>query len=200
MKFGQKDDALDLGPSWHFDCRLAAELPEDNVVRARFLADAFFGAVAFGLLLLCLWLAYVNVTLSNNIRDWEHRVQDRRTETEELQKLQQSTTSLSNRINGAAALTGSPYLVANLLLDLGRTRPDQVRLDVIDMSETVLYLRGTVSESSDRATRLLGRYVEALRQDPAIGPHFSEITPSSIERSPNQGESFTFEITLRKKL
>lgn len=199
MRLGRKEDTLDLGPYWRFDCRLAAELPEDNVVRARFLADALFGAIAFGLVLLCLWLAYANLTLSNNITDWERRVAERRTETEELQKLQQATSALSNRINRAAELTGSPYLVANLLLDLGRTRPEQVRIDVIDMSETVLYLRGTVHETSDRATRLLGRYVDALRSDPAIGPHFSEISPSSIERTNNQNDSFTFEITLRKK-
>ena len=169
------------------------------MVRARFLADAFFGAVAFAAILVCLWLGYSNVTLGNSIRDWERRVAERRAETEELQKLQQSIAALSNRINHAAELTGSPYLAAHLLLDLGRTRPDQVRLDVIDMSETVLYLRGTVSETSDRATRLLGRYVEVLRRDPAIGPHFAEITPSSIERTSNQSDSFAFEITLRKK-
>lgn len=51
MKLGRKEDTLDLGPYWRFDCRLAAELPEDNVVRARFLADAFFGAVAFAAIL-----------------------------------------------------------------------------------------------------------------------------------------------------
>lgn len=199
MKLGRKDDVLDLGPYWRYDCRLAAELPEDNVVRARFLADAFFGAVTFALLLLALWLGYSNATLSSSIGDWERRIAERRAETAELQKLQQATSALSHRINHAAELTGSPYLVADLLLDLGRTRPDQVRLDVIEMSETVLYLRGNINESSDRATRLLGRYVEALRNDPAIGPHFSEITPSSIDRVTNQNDSFSFEIILRKK-
>lgn len=199
MRLGRKDDVLDLGPYWRHDCRLAAELPEDNVVRARFLADAFFGAVAFGLLLLSLWLGYSNATLSSSIADWERRIAERRAESAELQKIQQATSSLSNRLNHAAELTGSPYLVADLLLDLGRTRPDQVRLDVIEMSETVLYLRGNINESSDRATRLLGRYVDVLRRDPAIGPHFSEITPSSIDRVTNQNDSFSFEIILRKK-
>lgn len=199
MKFSGKDETLDLGPYWHFDCRLAAELPEDNVVRARFLADALLGAIAFGLLLLCLWIGYVNQSLAASIRDWEQRVGQNRTETEELQKLQQSTSSYSNRLSQAAELTGSPYLVSQLLLDLGRTRPDQIRIDVIEMSETVIYLRGNISETSDRATRLLGRYVETLRRDAAIGPHFSEITPSSIDRVTNQSNAFTFEITLRKK-
>lgn len=199
MKFSRKDDTLDLGPYWRFDCRLAAELPEDNVVRARFLADALFGAVAFGLLLLCLWLGYGNMALGGSIRDWEQRVAQSRQETEELQKLQQSTSSLSNRLARAAELTGSPYLVSQLLLDLGRTRPDQIRIDVIEMSETVIYLRGNITESSDRATRLLGRYVETLKRDPAIGSHFAEIIPSSIDRVTNQSDAFTFEITLRKK-
>lgn len=199
MKFSRKDDTLDLGPYWHLDCRLAAELPEDNVVRARFLADALLGAIAFGLLLLCLWVGYVNASLSASIADWEQRVAQNRRETEELQKIQQSTSTYSNRLARAAELTGTPYLFSQLLLDLGRTRPDQIRIDVIEMSETVIYLRGNISETSDRATRLLGRYVETLRRDPAIGPHFSEITPSSIDRVTNQNDAFTFEITLRKK-
>jgi hypothetical protein len=199
MKFSRKDEVLDLGPYWRHDCRLAAELPEDNVVRARFLADALFGAIAFGLLLLCLWLGYGNMALSASISDWEQRVAQNRREMEELQKVQQSTSTYSNRLARAAELTGSPYLVSQLLLDLGRTRPDQIRLDVIEMSETVIYLRGNITESSDRATRLAGRYVETLRRDPAIGPHFSDITASSIDRVSNQNDSFTFEITLRKK-
>ncbi|HYC70847.1 MAG TPA: hypothetical protein VEB66_06550 [Opitutaceae bacterium] len=199
MKFSRKDDMLDLGPYWRLDCRLAAELPEDNVVRARFLADALFGAIAFGLLLLCVWLGYANASLSGSIRDWEQRVAQSRVETDELQKLQQATSSLSNRLGRAAELAGSSYLVSQLLLDFGRTRPDQVRLDEIDMSEAVVYLRGNITESSDRATRLLGRYVEALRRDPAIGAHFAEITPSNIERVSNQNDAFSFEITLRKK-
>lgn len=199
MKFKRKDETLDFGPYWHLDCRLAAELPEDNVVRARFLADTFFGAVTFGLLLLCLWFGYGNASLSGSIRDWERRMADKRTEMEALQKVQQDISRLGNRVSQAAELTGSPYLVSQLLLDLGRTRPSQVRIDVIQVTERMLYLRGNISETSDRATRVLGLYVQALRADPAIGPHFAEITPSSIDRVNNQSDAFSFEITLRKK-
>ena len=199
MRFRRKEDTLDFGPHWHLDCRLAAELPEDNVVRARFLADAFFGAMAFGLLLLCLWSGYGNASVAGSIRDWERRMADQRTEMEALQKVQQDISRLGNRISQATELTGSPYLVSQLLLDLGRTRPDQVRIDVIQVTERMLYLRGNISETSDRATRVLGLYVQALRADPAIGPHFAEITPSSIDRVNNQSDAFSFEVTLRKK-
>lgn len=199
MRFKRKDETLDFGPYWHLDCRLAAELPEDNVVRARFLADALFGAIAFGLLLLCLWLGYGNTSVSGSIRDWDRRMADQRAEMEALQKVQQDISRLGNRITQATELTGSPYLLSHLLLDLGRTRPSQVRIDVIQVTERMLYLRGNISETSDRATRVLGLYVQALRADPAIGPHFAEITPSSIDRVNNQSDAFSFEVTLRKK-
>jgi hypothetical protein len=198
MKINRKDDTLDLGPHWHFDCRLASELPEDNVVRLRFLVDVLAGAVVFGLVLFAAWLGYLNVTLAGSIRDWDRRMAGIQREVDELQRLQQATATLSRKINSAYRQAGAPYRAADLLLHLGRTRPELVRIDVIEFTPTALILRGGVNETSERASRLLGRYLDVLRTEPEIGPHFRDVTLTGLERVDPQGQQQSFEITLRK--
>ncbi len=199
MKFNRKDEPLDLGVYWHFDCRLADELPEDNVVRLRFLVDVVLGAVAFALLLLCAWFAYTNGTLGGSIADWERRLAANQKEAEDLRKLQQSTNSTAKRIDQAYELAGSPFLTSLLLLDLGRTRPADISLESIALSETTLVVRGSVNQPSDRATQLLSRYIDILRQEPALSAHFKDIILSAFDRVGLQGDAQTFEITMRKK-
>lgn len=199
MKFNRKDEPLDLGIYWHHDCRLAAELPEDNVVRLRFLADVVFGAVAFGLLLLCTWFGYVNVTLAGSISDWERRIALLAREADDLRNVQQATNSLGKRVDQAYELVGAPYLTSILLLDLGRTRPAEITLESISLTETNLVVRGALAQQPEQATRLLGRYVETLRSEPAINAHFKEIVLSSFDRIGQADEGQTFEITMRKK-
>lgn len=199
MKFNRKDEPLDLGLYWHFDCRLAGELPEDNVVRLRFLVDVVLGAIAFGLLLLSAWIFYTNGALANSIADWEQRLASQHKEAESLRQLQQTTNSTAKRIDQAYELAGAPYLASLLLLDLGRTRPADITLETISLSETTLVLRGTLNQPSDRATQLLSRYIDTLRQEPLLSAHFKDIILSSFDRVGPQGDAQTFEITMRKK-
>jgi|GEM_PF-7011869 len=81
-------DPLALTPHWHLDCRLEAELPEDNLVSNRFLVDALFGSVTLMLTLLTGWLTYKNVSLRYEIHDWEQRIADNRGEIRDIQRMQ----------------------------------------------------------------------------------------------------------------
>ncbi len=73
-----------------------------------------------------------------------------------------------------------------------------VRLEMIESNVGVIYIRGGLRESSQRASALLGRYVADLRADTQIAPLFTSITLSSWERN-SSGDTINFEITLKLK-
>ncbi len=66
---------------WHFDCRLSKELPDNNPIRGRFLANL----LASGLMLIALmgmgYAIYSYKILQDETRDWQLRLSSNRAET-----------------------------------------------------------------------------------------------------------------------
>lgn len=97
-------DPLALSAHWHVDCRIEAELPEDNLVGTRFLINVVCSAVAFGALLFVGWLGYLNLSLRYQIRDWEQRIKDNRAEVLDIQRMQRDYATEAAKIDQAYAL------------------------------------------------------------------------------------------------
>lgn len=192
-------DPLRLSPHWHVDCRLEAELPEDRVVGTRFLFRVLFGSLALLSALLCSWLLYINLSLRANIHDWDQRIADHRSDDREIQRLQVQYNQESAQIDGAYALVKSPFMISAFAAQLGRTRPDRMTIDALaSVGADRIVMRGSLHESSERASRLLGNYVDLLARDPAIGPYFRDIVLTGLERRDNE-DLLSFEITFRPK-
>jgi hypothetical protein len=193
-------DPLGLSQHWHVDLRLVAELPEDNVVGTRFLINAVFSAVTVGVLLFTGWLFALNHSLRGQITDWEGKISDNRAEVADIKHMQREYAVESAKIDQAFALMKPTFHVAELIGEIGRTRPEQVAIDTIDWSEGGILIRGVVRENSQRATDLLSKYVKQLALDEKIGPIFREIALTSLERGANEGVQLNFEITFRLKI
>jgi hypothetical protein len=86
-------------------------------------------------------------------------------------------------------------LVYNFTTELGRTRPEQMTISSIESTPTGVVMRGTLGESSERATMLIGQYVAQLTKDPEYGPKF-EITVTSFERD-RASDQQNFELSFR---
>src|ERR1019366_3723129 len=84
---------------------------------------------------------------------------------------------------GAYAEMRSPLLISGFMSEVGRTLPDRMLVDTIDRTESKVIIRGGIRESSERASMILGNYVELLRADSEIGPHFTSITLTGLNRS-----------------
>ncbi len=193
-------DPLGLTPHWHVDIRLVAELPEDNVVGTRFLINAAFSAVTVAVLLFTGWLGAKNWSLRHEITGWEQKISDNRAEVADIKLWQREYSVEAAKIDQAYALMKPAFHVAELIGEIGRTRPDQIAIDTIDRSEGGIFVRGSVRENSQRATLLLSNYVKQLVRDEKIGPLFREIALSSLERGINEGVELKFEITFRLKI
>ncbi|HET7535099.1 MAG TPA: hypothetical protein VFJ90_01495 [Candidatus Didemnitutus sp.] len=184
---------------WHIDCRLAKELPDDTPVRGRFVANAIAGSFAAIVLTYIGWAYYSQQSISADTADWRQRISNSSLETTRLRKVSAEAVDGAARINQAYALVNSPLVVSQFLQEIGRTRPEQIRLDTIEQLSGVIYLRGGLRESSQRGSVLLGRYVDELRANSRVAPLFTSIVLTSLERN-DQNQTINFEITLKLKI
>jgi hypothetical protein len=182
-------------PQWHVDCRIVAELPEESIVGRRFLVKLLFGSVTLILFLVTGWLLYSCLSQRNHIGDWERRLTDNQAEVRDIQRLQREYGLEAAKIEAAYTLINSPLVVSEFIAQLGRTRLEQMTIDIIETSGGSLVMRGSLSEtSSERASRSLGKYIEDLRKNPQIGPRFLQIVLTSLERRDNN-DPLSFEIS-----
>ena len=72
-------------------------------------------------------------------------------------------------------------------------------VDSIDWNDGRVTIRGGLRETSERASLLLGSYVDKLRDDPEIGPNFSSITVTGLNRSTEDEQMLGYEISLKLK-
>lgn len=191
-------EAASAGAPWHIDCRIEAELPEDNLVGTRFLITAAFSAAAVAAMLFAGWLGYLSLNLRHQIADWEQRIKDNRAEVLDLKRMQGEYAAMATKIDQAHALLRPEYYVSGLIADLGRTRPLPVAIDVIDWNDTGIVVRGNLRETSARATEIMQNYVEALSRDDKIGPLFQRIVLTDLARG-SSGDTLRFEISFRPK-
>ena len=188
-------DPLALSEHWHVDCRLEAELPDDRVVSSRFLVNLPFGAVTLALAVFFGLELSKDLSLRSFIADWGRRIADSRVQVASIKQMQRDYTMLSAKIEMAHQLVWNRVFLYGFTTQLGRTRPDQMVINTIESTPTGIVVRGTLGESSETATQLIGQYVKQLAQDPGFKPLF-EITVTSFERD-RASDQQNFEITFR---
>lgn len=190
-------DAVYQGP-WHLDCRMSAQLPNNKMVRRRFLSTAVIAALAASAFMLTGWLAYVSYTLTKDTTFWNSRIGQSQNLYNDLTQTTRALATKTAQLDRAFGLMGAPYQTSDLLLNLGRTRPASVRVDTISANESGVVMRGGIREPSEQASRSLRRYVDDLRRDADIGPLFANIALTSLDRE-DDANSMVFEITFKLK-
>jgi hypothetical protein len=178
-------DPLGLMPHWHVDCRLEAELPEDNLIGTRFLINALFSAVAAAALLFTGWLAYLDLSLRSQIVDWDRRIRDNAAEVRDIQRMQREFAIEATKIDQAYTLIRPRLLVGDFLARIALTRPEQMTIDNIEWNEAGVVIRGTFSEKSETGSKRLGEYGDLLKRDPKLAPIFRDVQMTDITRLPD---------------
>jgi hypothetical protein len=188
-------DPLALSDHWHVDCALVTELPDDRVVSGRFLFNLPFGAITLVLIVIFSLKLSTDLSLRNLIADWNRRLAGSREQVASIKQMQREYAVLSSKIEMAHHLVKGPLFVYNFVTALAHTRPETMVINSIDSTVYGVMVRGTLGESSERATQLIGQYVTQLGKDPQFNSLF-EITVSSFERDRNSGQQ-NFELTFR---
>jgi hypothetical protein len=184
--------------SWHVDYKLPAITSERIAASRRFLTGAVAVALAVFAVALTSWQLYVNNSLHDDLDYWERQMTVNRTLFEELSAANTKLQAQSAALKQAYELMGTPYQLSEFVIHLGRTIPARMRVDRIETNDLRAAISGVLLEPAEEATATLGSYMDGLRRHPAIGPLFSSITITSLQRK-NEGDAVLFEITLRLK-
>lgn len=183
---------------WHFDCRLSKELPDDNPVRGRFLAILFAATLAAVALFYAGITLYSYSILRQEIAYWENLRLTNRAQMAELNKVIASIQSGARRLEEINKLTATPLPVSEFIQEIGRCRPPNVRIDMIEYHDGAAYIRGGMKESSQRASALLSQYVSELKANPRLRTLFQSISQTGMDRNIQAG-TMSFEINLKLK-
>jgi hypothetical protein len=174
-------------------------LPEDSVVGVRFITYAISCAIALGAVLFTGWYAYADLTLRHQIEDAEQRLEDDRWEVIEIRRLQRFYEIESKKIESAYSEMKNPILISGFVAELGRTLPARMAVDSIEYNEGRFIIHGRMREASERASLMLGSYLDKLRADPEVGPRFSSINVTGLDRSVEDDQVMTYAITMHLK-
>jgi hypothetical protein len=192
-------ERLFLSPNWHIDCRLVAELPEDSVIGIRFITYAVSCALALAAVLFTGWYGYADMNLRRQIEDATLRLEDDHWEVVEIRRLQHFYENASKQIESAYSEIKNPILISGFLGGLGRLLPDRMVVDTIQYGDGKILLRGRLRESSEQASILLGKFLDKMRADPDVGPHYTTINVTDLDRSPDDDQIMLYSITLHMK-
>jgi Tfp pilus assembly protein PilN len=186
-------DPLALSPNWHLDLRLEAELPEDNVVRTRFVVGAIFGTVALMSLLLLAWIGYTRATLRSDIAEMTRLAEESKANKHEVELMQTEFEAGALKIDQAAKILKTRVLFSEFVANVAQSLPPTVIIDQIQLTEDGLSLTGQVASNME-----FTRYITALKQNPKFTGVFAEIKQKSFG-SARSGTAFVFDITFRSK-
>jgi hypothetical protein len=178
---------------------LVAELPEDSVVGIRFITYAVSVAIAFSAVLFTGWYAYADLTVRHQIEDGTMRLEEDQWEVIEIRRLQRFYEIESKKIESAYNEMKNPVLISGFTNELGRTLPERMVADSIEFGDGKFLVRGRMRESSEQASILLGKYLDKLRADPQVGPHYTSINVTALDRSPDDEQMMNYTLTLRLK-
>jgi len=133
---------------WHFDCRLSKELPDDNPVRGRFLANLFAGTVAAIALFYAGIMVYSHFILKNEIGYWQLQIRTNSAQMADLQRVISSIQSGAHRLDDIHKLASTPLPVSEFIQEIGRSRPANIRIDMLEFHDGAAFIRGGLRESS----------------------------------------------------
>jgi hypothetical protein len=192
-------DRLFITPHWHVDCRLVAELPEDSVVGIRFITYAVSCAIAIAAVLFTGWYVYADISLRRQIEDASQRLEDDRWDVIEIRRLQHFYEVETKKIESAYSEMKNPILLSGFMNEVGHTLPQRLAVDSVEFADGRIVMRGRMRESSEAASILLGKYLEKLRADPEVGPHFTTINVTDLDRSTDDDQMMVYALTFRLK-
>jgi hypothetical protein len=186
-------------PSWRVDFQREARISDLRPVTRRFAAPVVATSLALFVLVFALWQWSVVRALDQDTDYWNQQMASNQKVVGELTRATRALRTKSARFDQASELVSVPFQLTDFILNLGRSLPPNMRVDRIEANRNRVAMSGSLREPPEQSSRILGRYMEALRNTPAIGPLFSSIELTSLQRDRGAEESLTFEITFTIK-
>lgn len=186
----KSNDAADklAMPAWHPNFRDAERLPDTKVVRTSFFINGAAVLVTVCLLLSTLYREYTLWSLDNQIEATKHEIEVNRPVSAKAIAQFKVFQAEEQKVLDLKEFMGSPINVADFMVHLGETMPENITLTQIDSKPSGVVLRGIVRGAPERASGEASAYVEQLRKDPTVGGIFKQILLTNVNRDATTGE------------
>jgi hypothetical protein len=183
---------------WHVDCSVPLGADDPKLSSRRFIEAAMAVSLATLAIVVTLWQGYAARALKADTHYWEKQMADSRKLFEELNTATATLKTRSAVLDRAYELMSASYQHSNLFIELGRTIPPRMRVDRIETNDARITISGSLLEPAEEASGTLGQHMDDIRRNPELGPLFSQIAITSLQRRTN-GDTVIFELTLRLK-
>jgi hypothetical protein len=180
---------------WRHDLRFPAQLAERSRARRHFRSTALLGTLAAAALAFALWQWSVIRAYDADTDYWHRQIAGNQQLFDELHRATATLRTKTDRFNQAERLLRKPISATEFILNLGRTLPPNMEVERIEATPGRIAMSGHLREPPDQSSIILGRYMEELRRTPAIGPLFSSIALTALQRTDDADDSLTFEIS-----
>ncbi|HVU18018.1 MAG TPA: hypothetical protein VHD32_13915 [Candidatus Didemnitutus sp.] len=190
--------STDTERPWHVDVRLSGDLPNTKLVGKRFFAGTLAGTLAALAATGAVLQVYQTRSYEADTVFWQAQMAEKQKLFDDLQRDSRVLSQKTARLDFAYNLMNPPYEMSAFVLNLGRTLPPHMRITRIEGSDARVVINGALREPSEEASRTLGRYLDELRHAPAIGPLFTSIGLTAMQRE-EDADTLSFEITFKLK-
>jgi hypothetical protein len=199
----RSDAAPAAAPLWHPNFRNFERLPDTKVVRTTFFITVASITLASVLLL---WLGYREMQVHNlraQVNEAQASIDRNQKQYNEAVRFSKQFAEEERKLAEAVAFTRAPILPSEFVLELARTLPHEVQIELVDMRLTdaggnLLLLRGLVAGTKDQASGSASSYVDTLRTSARLAPVFDSVNLKALNPDPKTGY-LVFEIEMKFK-
>ncbi len=200
----KKSDAGPVtAPRWHPNFRNYERLPDTKVVRTTFFVNTAAVAVAASLLL---WAGSRELQikgLGSQIDESQRQIDAKTRQNTEALRLNQIFADQERKMQEALTFAGLPIAPSDFIIHLGRTLPEDIAIEFMDMRFTqtggpTIVLRGQAAGPSEMAAGIASGYADVFRADAAFVAAIASADITNVNRDLARGV-VTFEIVLKLK-
>lgn len=183
-------------PAWHPNFRNFDQLPDIKVVRTTFFINGVAILLASILLIYAVYREIELTTLKSDTEAARNYSTSNKGASDHAVTLYRKFQAEEKKVQELQQfLAGAKISVSELLLELGGSLPEAVKLSNVDYRAPGVTIRGGIQASSEEGAGIAVKYVEDLKKNSYFSKYFTSIKLISILRDPGTGQ-IRFEIAL----
>ena len=185
--------------AWHPNFRNRERLPDTKVVRTYFFVNVTAITVVLCLILSLWYQEYRIREIDRQVTDWQSQISKNQKSATEAVAMSKKFADEEKKIRELDVFLQRRLELSQLLVHLGKSLPQNLVIDAVDIRETGADLRGTAAGSPVEAVGRTTAYVELLQQDDYFKAIFETKDIRQEVRREQLSGGVTFDLFMRFK-
>ena len=189
-----------LVDAWHPNFRNRERLPDTKVVRTFFFVNVTAITVVLGLILAFWYQEYRIREMNRQLTGWQAQIARNQKSATEAVALSKKFAEEEGKIRELDAFLQQRLVLSQFLVRLGKSLPDNLVIDAVEIRDIGANLRGAAAGSPVEAVDRTTAYVELLQRDDYFKDLFeTKDVIQDVKRDQSSGR-VTFDLFLRFKV